>query len=302
MNPRKKAVAFMLLNCLTFTVSMSINKLVNPAIPVPVKVFIRAVFGLLFCIPLIFQYGPSIIQPVKLRPHIVRVLLTTLAMGATYFTYTQLPFTIAIPLGFTGPIFTAVLAYFILKDRLSVGQWLAIFVGYMGILLVMNPRGVVNYAVFVAIIGNIIAGLNLLYTKKLTQVDARSTIIVLGNMGIVLTTFIWSCTYWVASKYDSTWLSTAWMCPSGRDLQLLLVMGGLGLISQVAHITALKHASPSFLSLFEYSRIIFSVPIGLLLGEAWPGFQEMMGIGLILATTVYNAWQGDRSLQAQPKS
>lgn len=293
MGNKTKAIAFILLNCIAFTISMTINKLINPAIPVALKVLIRASFGLLFFSPLILKNGLRVFVSNKLGLQILRILLISIAMGATYFTYTKLPFTIAISIGFTGPIFTAVLAYFILKDRLNIGQWIAILIGYIGVLLIVKPHGEVNYAIYVAILGNIVTGLSLIYTKRLTQIDSRNTIIILGNVGIVVTTSLWAFVYWLGSRYENLWLNVVWMWPTWKDFQLLMAMGFLGTISQLSNITALKYASPSFLSPFEYSRLVLAVPIGIFLGEALPGYREIIGIITILLSTIYNSLQGD---------
>lgn len=220
----------------------------------------------------------------------------SLAVGGTYFTYSNLPFTVATSIGFTGPIFTAILSYFILKDRLQLGQWAAIIVGYLGVLLIINPQGEVNNAIYIAIFANIITGLSLIYAKKLTSVDSRNTIIILGNIGIVITSATWSFVYWLNSVYNNSLASVIWVWPDLYDTFLLMGMGLLGAFSQIAYITALKHASPSFLSPFEYSRLVIAIPISLALGEAFPNRQEIIGIFIIILSTLYMSWRGSRNV------
>jgi drug/metabolite transporter (DMT)-like permease len=210
-----------------------------------------------------------------------------------------LPFTIAISIGFTGPICTALLAYFILKDKLTIGQWIAIFTGYLGVLLMVRPQGQINYAIYIAIIGNIITGLSLIYTKKLSQIDSTNTIIIIGNIGVVFFAALWTLFCWIATKQEDTLLHAMWIMPSWKDLQLLMVMGLLGTVSQLFSLTALKYASPSFLSLFEYTRLILAVPISIMLGEALPGRQQIIGIVIIVASTIYSVLQGNS--QTKPK-
>lgn len=271
---------------------MSINKFINPHIPISLKVLIRASFAVIFFMPVVFSKGVQVLKSKKIRLQLLRIILISIGMGATYFTYTELPITIAIPIGFTGPIFTAVLAYFMLEDRLSIGQWIAIVLGYLGVLLIINPRGDVNFAIYVAILGNVVGGLSAIYTKRLTQVDSSSTIIILANIGIVIITFLWTLLHWIASILEVDGVHITWVWPVWKDFKLLIVMGFLGTLSQLCSINALKHASPSFLSLFEYSRLVIAVPIGIFLGEGLPGVQELIGILIILAATIYNSWQG----------
>lgn len=269
--------------------------MIDPSIPTALKVLIRACFGLLFFTPLIFKSGAIIFHSKNLRLQAVRIFYMSLAMGGTYFTYTALPFTMATSLGFTGPIFTAILSYFILKDRPSWDQWASIIVGYIGVLLIVNPSGSISTAMYVAIIANVFTGLSLIYAKKLTSIDSRNTIVILGNIGIIIVSSLWTLIYWVLNIYGNPLGPVIWILPSIKDITLLIGMGILGAFSQMAYITALKHASPSFLSPFEYSRLVIAVPITLILGENLPNQAEIMGILIIIVSTLYMSWKGGRN-------
>lgn len=291
-NNKLKAIIFTFINCAAFTISMSINKIISPTIPVFLKIFVRTSFALLFFSPIILKNGWRIFISKKPSLQVLRIFLMTTATGATYFTYTQLPFTTAISLGFTGPMFTAILAYFILKDRLQVGQWIAVFVGYAGVCLIAQPQGEINNAVYVALVGNVLTALGLIYAKKLRQVDSGHTIVAIGNVGVVLIMAIWIFVYWLVSIYGNSFMHITWVWPTWKDLQLLMAMGFLGTISQLSGMQALKYTSPSFLAPFEYSRLVIAIPIGLALGEALPSYREVVGILIILVSIIYSSWKG----------
>lgn len=271
---------------------MSLNKVIDPNVPTALKVLIRACFGFVFFSPLIIKDGMSIFKSRNYTIHFIRILYMSMAMGSTYFTYATLPFPIATSIGFTGPIFTAVLSFFVLKDKLSWQQWIAIIVGYAGVLLFINPHGDMNHAVYVAIFANIVTGLNLIYVKKLTSIDSRNTIVIIGNIGVIITSSIWVFIIWVLS-HSPTYLNfIIWQLPSINDIALLMCMGFLGAFSQIAYVTALTHSSPAFLGPFEYSRLVIAVPIGLGLGDALPHGQEIIGIVVIVTATLYLSWKG----------
>lgn len=269
--------------------------MIDPSIPTSIKVLIRASFGLFFFSPIIFKDGFKVFHSNKPRLQLTRILYMSVAMGGTYYTYSNLPFTLAISIGFTGPIFTAALSYFILKDRLSWGQWGSIIVGYIGVLIMTNPQGEINNAVYVGILANIFTGLSLIYAKKLTRIDSRNTIVILGSIGVIITSSVWTLGYWLMNVYQNPLASSIWIWPDWSDVKLLMGMGFLGAFSQIAYITALKHASPSFLAPFEYSRLVIAVPLGLLLGENLPQHQEFIGILLIIISTLYMSWKGSRN-------
>lgn len=274
---------------------MSLNKRINPEIPVSIKVFIRACFGLLFLSPIIFKHKLKVFKTNNLKLHLFRVLFTFFAMAGTYYAYTHLPFTIAIAIGFSGPIFTSVLAAFILKDRLSWKQWGAILIGYLGVLIMVNPNGEINNALYIAVAANILTGLSLTFAKRLTAIDSPNTIVIIGSIGIIITSSIWTFSYYMISVHNNTLASLIWQLPSKQDILYLMGMGLLGASSQIAYITALKYSSPSFLSPFEYTRLVIGVPIGITLGEMFPGYQEWIGIAIIVCSTFYMSLNGKKN-------
>lgn len=274
---------------------MSLNKQIDPQIPVSIKVFIRACFGLIFLSPIMLKEKLNAFKSNNIKMHLSRIFFMSLAMGGTYYTYTHLPFTIAIAIGFTGPIFTSVLAYFVLKDRLSIKQWFAILVGYIGVLIMVNPEGEFNSAIYIAILANILTGMSIIYAKRLTSIDSRNTIVLIGNIGIIVTSSLWTLMYYFMNAYGNSLASVVWKLPSQIDLIYLLGMGFLGACSQIAYITALKYSSPSFLSPFEYTRLVMGVPIGIALGEMFPGYQEWIGIAVIVFATLYMSAQGKKN-------
>ncbi len=286
-----KGAIWVLVYCVSFTVSMSVHKLVNPAIPVAFKIFIRTCFGLLFFTPLIYKEGKRIFSSHNYRLHILRIGLMSVAMGGTYFTYTHIPLTLAVTIGFSGPIFTAILSYFILKDKLSIDQWLAVLIGYIGVLIMINPTGSITNTIYIAILGNIFTGLNLIYAKKLTKIDPKNTIVILGNIGVIITSGVWSAIYW-GINLNNPLSDIILTFPTSSEFLILGVMGCLGAFSQIAYITALSYSSPAFLGPFEYTRLVLAVPIGLALGEAFPTFQEQLGIFIIILSTLYMTRKG----------
>lgn len=269
--------------------------MVNPDIPVSIKVLIRSIFGLLFFAPLLIKHGFNLLTSNNISLHLKRIAFMSVAMGGTYYAYTHLSFAIATSVGFTGPIFTAVLAYFILKDRLNFQQWMAIVAGYVGVVIMTNPQGDISSAIIVAIFANIFTGLSLIYARKLTATDDRNTIVILGNMGVIVTSALWTVLYWISTVYQSPAETAVWVLPQPNDFILLMLMGFLGALSQSAYVNALRYASPSFLAPFEYSRLVIAVPIGLTLGEALPNQHELIGIGVIILSTLYMTWQGRKN-------
>lgn len=274
---------------LTFTISMSFNKALDPNIPTVVKVFFRTFFGLLFFTPFIFFNFRTIFQTKRLKLHILRLFCTTMAISCTYYTYTHLPMSLAAAIGFSGPLITTLFAVLFLNEFMTFQRWAALFFGYAGVLIVVNPTGVVHHAVWVDLIGNCFLAGHILIAKHFADTESRSTMLaytnvglfVIGSVSLILYIYFFQNIH-VISPSGIPW------SPQWRDIILMSIMGGFGTFTQFCYISALKNADASFLAPFEYSRLVFAIPIGVVFFlEKWPSVIEWVGTSMIVASTFY---------------
>ena len=71
--------------------------------------------------------------------HIFRGLLIAFSTHLGFFTLTVLPIATTIVLFFTAPIFATILSIFINKERVGLRRWLAVIIGFFGVLIVLQP-------------------------------------------------------------------------------------------------------------------------------------------------------------------
>ncbi len=291
MNNSYKAILWVLLYCVCFTSAMSVNKLLSPDLPGVLKLLLRGIFGFLFLMPAVFRLGIHVFHTKTIQLQGIRMIFLALAMSGTYYTYTHLPITLATAIGFSGPIFTATLAHYFLKDRITMDLWLVIIAGYVGVLIMVGPAWTTSLAIIVALGANIVTGMNLIYIKKITRFDSPLTILLWGNIGLIGIAF----SYWMWAICVSSADSQIYIFPTLHDFGLLIILGCLGTLSQFSYISALRHASPSFLAPFEYFRLVVAIPIALALGESLFDFRQIIGGSVIILTTLYIAKRGDRT-------
>ncbi len=70
-----------------------------------------------------------------------RALIGFASMLVFFYNIAHIPLADAITFSRTAPIFTAILAFFFLKEHMGWKAWLAVFIGFIGIVLVMKPSG-----------------------------------------------------------------------------------------------------------------------------------------------------------------
>jgi drug/metabolite transporter (DMT)-like permease len=237
-------------------------------------VVIRISFGFLFFSPFILKTGITHLKTKNFLSHFLRASLISTAMFCTYYAYAHLPLALATAVGFTGPLITVLLASFIFKERISLGQWFALILGYLGVLLMIQPGAFVfNRAVLISLLGNGVTSCVVILTKHLSKTESTLQIMSYSTfLSFVLVVGILS---WNISL------------PNPGDLFLLALGGGLGILSQFCYIQALKYGEPSIVAPFEYIRLVFMIPLGYFLFDESISPLTLGGSFIIIATTYY---------------
>ena len=104
----------------------------------------------------------------------------------------------ALTLAFISPIVVTVLSIFILRERVGIHRWIAVFTGFLGVLIILRPGfNEINFASISALLAGIIYALFLIYTRKLSFTDSPLvTLIFTGFVGTLLITLIIPF-YWI---------------------------------------------------------------------------------------------------------
>ena len=263
---------FMLLWAFTFSTAMAFAKTLSPEVDSVIVLFMRYFFGLIFFSPFILQAGIKGFTTSRPLLHFLRVTSLGIAVGCTYFAYRNLPLAQATAIGMTGPLFTTVLAVILLKDSVPLTKWLLILLGYAGVIVTVRPHEIaISIGVWAALSANLFAALSMICVKLLTRTESTFTLMLYANTA---TTFIAGLV-----------AILVWKTPAFWDVMALIAVGGFGVLSQFCNVTALRHANPSFLAPFEYTRICFAIPVGFLFFDEVPNVWVILGSIIIIAAT-----------------
>lgn len=261
------ATLFSILWSFIYTVNVTITKFIDCDLDNTVLVFWRSFFGLLLFLPVIINNGSDVFKTKHPWHHFARALFLTTAIWCTYKSYRFLPLTFATSIGFTSPLIIAVLSVFLLGEKVSVVRWLIILTGYSGIIIIVRP-GIIemNQYIIMALVANVTAGMSLILVRYLSQHDRTSTILFYAHLG----TFV----------FASILVSFNWQPIPTHEIHKIALMSVCGLTAQYLYATAVKYAEASYVSPFEYLRIVFAVPIGLIF------FHEEVDMWVILGATI----------------
>lgn len=226
-----------------------------------------------------FTDGLSTVHTNRLGAHISRTALGLSGMVLNFGSYLLLPLTEATAIGFTMPIFATLLSALLLRESTGVHRWSAILLGFAGILVMIRPDGAhfpmlgltvaISAAIMTACISLVLRDLG--KTEKTGVIVFWFTVLSIPPLGLLMLFF--------GKVHDAT----TWA--------LLLGLGLTGGIAQLCMTGALSRAPVSVVLPMDYSTIIWSTLLGLLIWGEWPMPTTWIGATLIIASGLYIAWR-----------
>tara|TARA_B100000614_G_C14450533_1_gene454117 strand:- start:283 stop:936 length:654 start_codon:yes stop_codon:yes gene_type:complete len=193
---------------------------------------------------------------------------------------TKIPLSVVGTVTQASPILVAAGAVIFFKEVISWRRWTSIFIGFVGVVLVIQPGGQnLDYAVIWAVVALIAFSIRDLVTR-LTPPDIPSSSIATFTM---IAAFPFT-TAWV-------FLSGEKFFPPEMDWAVVSSMIILGSFGYLLLITSLRLGELSAIMPFRYSRIVFLLILGFLVFGERPTASMLIGATLILISGVYIMWR-----------
>ena len=275
-------VKYMLIASFTFAIMGAFAKLASEHMSSLEVVFFRNIAGVIlvgFAVlksPMVHKGG---------RPFLLffRGFMGFTALLAFFYNIAHIPLGDAMTFSKTSPIFTAIFAWMFLHEKLSIKAWGAIGIGFIGILFITQPSGV-GFSKYdlLGIFSGIGAALAYTSIRELKNYyDTRA--IVLSFMGVGT---IGPVVLFLISPYldipELDFMLGEFVMPSGIVWIYVIAMGIFATISQILMTKAYGETKAGIVGAVSYSNIVFSIIVGVLLGDALPGLVTFFGILLIV--------------------
>lgn len=261
-------IGMMLLGVFLFAVNDSLGKWLVGTYAVGQLMVMRSLSGLLAMSYFIHRTGPRAFFGVS-RPGLqfMRVIFATLEGSLFYWALTELPLAEVMAYYMAGPIYVTALSPFLLGERVGVQRWIAVIIGFGGVLLALHPTsGSFSFGTCCALAGSFSYALFLVATRKLA-----------GTPGTVLMTFQLLAALIFGSAFI---LAHGWKPPSALDLVLLLLLGIGSLGGNLCVNQSLRFAPASVVVPYQYTLILWGMLFGYLF------FGEVIGILPFAGTTI----------------
>lgn len=285
-DPRYKGIFFMLLAALGFSVMGGAAKVLKGSFNAGQLVFYRNAVGLLFLVPELLIRPP--VQeggkPVRLA---FRGLMGTIALYTLLYCILHIPLGTAMSYNLTSALFIAVFSWFLFREYHGPGVALAVVLGFAGMLLIYKPVMHLPWYYHVAgLISGITSAIAYLTVNRLTRFYDPRVIVLSFLLSGFLVPLITMIIHYTAGMPADGLFVVDFRLPVGREWGSVLLMGLAALFGQYFVTRSYGADKAGIVSIFGYANIIYSVFIGLFLGDAFPDWMSWTGISCIILSGV----------------
>ena len=277
------AIFVLIFGIFAFDLMSILVRMLGGSYPIMQVSAFRNFFGIIPAAILLWRFKQfdTLRQINRPRLHVILLLRSIAVLVAQYCFYTALTkieFATACALGFTGPLFITALSIPILGHRVGLWRWLAICIGFVGMLTVLRPYDAdfSSYMIYpvIAAFGYALSSLLVrLYPEDMPSSTIQFTQQILTTILSVVVLFGFATPVAIASQ---------------ADMGLLLAMGVVGGTGIMCLVTAYRLTDPASISPFEYFGIPISFTLGwVVFGEApfddlFPGILFIISAGLLI--------------------
>ena len=242
--------------------------------PLGQVIFFRGFFGLVFYYFIIPKKRIKDFYFTK-RPllHLSRCFFGLAALLSIFTALRNLPLATVVSITFAAPIFTTIFSIFFLNEKVGYFRWLAVIVGFVGILIISEPG---------------FSSLNIYYVFPV--------IFVLGMSYVAISIRQLSSTepVWLISLFFSAVITIAgiftipfgWLMPSFIDLILLSMIGFFGGVANLWLSQSYKFSEVSLVTPLKYLALVFAIGFGYLIWQEIPSSKTLIGATLVITSSI----------------
>ncbi|MTI19221.1 DMT family transporter [Rhodobacteraceae bacterium RKSG542] len=270
-----RGILWALLGTVLFAIMGALVKLLGERLHVTQILVFRQLFMLVISLPVIIRGLPGSLRTKAPMLHAARVVLATGAMVMGFSAVIELPLADSTVIGFSRTFFLTVFAIFFLGEVVGVHRWAATILGFIGVLIIVQPGGGSEFNIYtvIALAGAACAAIVGIILRKVSQLDPPITILTFqaAFVGLLLTPF--AIYYWTPM--------------SQGDWIILAALGAVSWMAQMCNIQAMKAGEATVVAPMDYTRIVYASIISVVVFGVWPEWTTYVGASIIIGASLY---------------
>ena len=264
---------YMFLSVCTFSVMDLLVKW-SSDYPTGEVLFFRGFFGLLptyFLIPK--NKLKTFYTTKRSKEHLFRCLMGLMALIAIVVALRELPLAVVVSLSYAAPLFITVLSIFLLSEKVGVFRWLAVIIGFIGVIIIAEPgfKGM-NYLYFLPLIFCIGMAFVTIMIRKLSTTEP-----------------IWLISIFFTITISIAGLATipmGWKMPNFQDFILLALIGVTGGSANLFLTQSYKLSEVSLVAPLKYLALVFAIFFGYFIWNEIPTIKTLIGASLVVLASL----------------
>ncbi|WP_120500918.1 DMT family transporter [Roseovarius sp. EL26] len=259
--------------------------------PIWFLIFMRAVVAVSLLIPLIVILGKPHRLFTPLWPlHLLRAFLFASGFSMFYAAFPFMGLAEVTTIFFSAPLITALMAALFLKEQIGPHRIGALIVGFIGILIAMNPFGGDFSWIAILPLGCAVTyAASQVLARKIGERESSLTVglYTLAISGILILPMGWGMNQIFAFGPEYSHLQWSFGIKDTHDLLLLVVLGLLGTVGWILLSRAYQIANPSLVATFDYTYLPFATILAYFMWDEVPPTATFIGMSIIIASGLY---------------
>ncbi|MDC3165873.1 DMT family transporter [Candidatus Pelagibacter sp.] len=245
----------------------------SDAYPVGQVLFFRGFCGI---IPILFLIPKdrflNFYKTTRPLLHFKRCLSGLIALVAIFIALRNLPLATVVSITFAAPIFTTIFSIFLLNEKVGLYRWLAVLVGFVGIIVITEPGfSSLNFYYIYPIIFCLGLSYVAIAIRKLSTTEP-----------VWLISFFFSFSIAILGLLS---LFQGWVMPNFLDLFLLSMVGILGGLANLWLSQSYKYSEVSLVTPLKYLALVFAIIFGYFIWSEVPTLKTLMGALLVILSS-----------------
>jgi drug/metabolite transporter (DMT)-like permease len=270
-----RGILCMLGGALSLTINDAMAKYLTQSYPVGQVMALRGLSIIMLLIAfLFFMNNLKALKIFSWKGHLLRAGAMT---GSTFFFITGLsllPITDAIAIAFVAPILTTILGIIILREAVSWKRWVAIFVGFFGVIIILQPTSDAFKIAAIAPMGAAAFGAARdVVTRAISGSENSLSILFTSMLMITIAGFLTYPLGWSAVKLSHIWIF----------ITSSLLVG----LAQYLMIEAFRLGEVALISPFKYSSLLWATLISLVIWDDLPSKNVVLGAFILILSGIY---------------
>ncbi|MBI2994573.1 MAG: DMT family transporter [Gammaproteobacteria bacterium] len=273
-------ISFILIGTVFIALTDALGKWLTASYPIMQIAFVRSIFGITLIA--VFAIATGCTGQLRTRQpgwHLFRGVLSVAAMIGLFYGLKHIPLAEFIAIVFSAPFFIALLSPRFLSEHVSRRSWIAIALGFVGILLVAHPApGHFHIAHLTTLSVTALIAILVVSARYLSTSETP----------LALNFYMYPLNIIVPTG----WAIRDWVPPTATDWLLLFAIGLTSTLAVACGLQAMRHARPATIAPLDYTRLVWITLLGYFIWGEWPGAITWIGILVIVTAGIYVVTHG----------